>query len=97
MGEGVVVTLGDVAAVENELRDHIANYGKSYAELDQVMETATGKAIQGRFADDIKAKYESKREIFETIREELSKAADYMSEQQDRLNKTINKVSDGLQ
>jgi len=97
MGEGVVVTLSDVAAVEGELRDHISTYGRNLDDLEDVMANATGKSIQGPLADGIKAKYESKKDIFEQIRTELNNAADYMSDQQDRLNNTINKVSDGLQ
>ena len=42
MGEGVVVTLGDVAAVEGELRDHISTYGRNLDDLEDVMANATG-------------------------------------------------------
>ena len=97
MGEGVVVTLDDVAALEGELRDKLDAYSKSLSELDDVMKNATEKSIQGPLAEGIRDKYEKKGPVFAQIKTELTGAADYMGDQQDRLNKTINKVSDGLQ
>ena len=96
MGEGVVVTREDIEALEQELSDKLANYKKSRGDLDEVLSHATEKSIKGELADGIADMYQKKAPIFAAIETELDNASGYMAEQQDRLNKTINKVSENL-
>lgn len=96
MGEGVVVTRDDITALEGELRDKLDAYSKSLSELEDVMKNATEKSIEGPLADGIREKFERKGPTFAQIKKELTGAADYMGEQENRLDHTINKVSDNL-
>lgn len=96
MGATVVATREDIEAMENELVDKLASYKKSRGELDEVLGHATTKSIKGELADGIADLYQKKGQVFAQIETELDKAAGYMSDQEDRLRKTISKVEQDL-
>lgn len=83
-----------------DLRDSFATAGESYKSnllrLTNLMHEITSGDIQGDPADDLLAKYEDKREMFQKLAEEVDKAQEAMGIQTKSFQSMIGDLGAGM-
>ena len=89
----------DEAAL-NTLKDALANAGESYktsyARLTNLIDEITRGDIQGDPADDLRRKYEAKKEAFDAIAKTIDEAEGYMGMKTTQFSDLISGLASGM-
>ena len=89
----------DEAAL-NALRKALETAGESYkntyARLTNLIEEITSGDIQGDPAEDLRAKYEAKKETFEAIAKTIDEAEGFMGMQTTKFSNLISDLKSGM-
>lgn len=78
MGGNVHVDEEALKYLKDALLKEGENYSYNYKRLTNLIEQITSGSIQGDPADDLLAKYEAKKEIFQKVQETIEEAEKYM-------------------
>ena len=89
----------DEAAL-NTLRNAIGTAGQDYknnlARLTNLIEEITSGDIQGDPAQDLLAKYEAKKDVFQKVTQTIEEAEDYMGMQTTKFGNMIGDLKAGM-
>ena len=82
--------------LKNALTEAGENYKKNLNRLESLINEITSGDIQGDPANDLLAKYQDKKDVFEGLRRTIDEAGQYMGIQTNKFNDMIGDLSQGM-
>lgn len=96
MGDRITASTNDIQDIAQALSTASNEYKTKYNKLRSLIQEITKGDIKGPIADDLKAKFEAKKETFEDLKRVLDDAEQYMQEEKSRFNSMVNDLTAGM-
>lgn len=96
MGDKISVTSDDIESVAKALSAASNEYKTNYDKLRSLIQEITNGGIKGPVADDLRSKFEAKEETFNSLKNVIDDAEQYMNEEKSKFNSMVNDLTSGM-